>query len=115
WTTHFNLRPTFLAPIFDAPLAGVTRGLTLWALPSYLDILPLYLVLLAAFPLIYLGLRFNPWLALGFSATLWLVAGFDPNLNLPNWMDGGYWLFDPLAWQVEIGIEPGNQPKRRGE
>jgi hypothetical protein len=88
-----------VAPILNAPLAGLLRGLTLQAVPNYLDILPLYLVLLAAFPLVYVGLRLNPWVALGLSAALWLTANLDPSLNLPNWIDGGRWFFNPFAWQ----------------
>ena len=93
-----------VAPILNAPLAGLLRGLTLQAVPNYLDILPLYLVLLAAFPLVYVGLRLNPWLALGLSATLWLTANLDPSLNLPNWIDGGRWFFNPFAWQFLFTI-----------
>ena len=104
WTTHFHLQPTLVAPILDAPLSGVTRGLTLQAVPGYLDILPLYIVLLAAFPLVYLGLRFSPRLALSVSAAIWLAAELDPNFNLPNWMNDGHWFFDPFAWQFLFAI-----------
>ncbi len=104
WTTHYDLQPTLVAPILHAPLSGVIRGLTLQAVPGYLDILPLYLVLLAAFPLVYVGLRLNPWLTLSLSATLWLAANLDPNLNLPNWINGGHWFFNPLAWQLLFTI-----------
>jgi hypothetical protein len=104
WTTHYNLQPILVAPILNSPLSGLSRGLTLQALPGYLDILPLYLVLLAAFPLVYLGLRFNPLLVLGLSATIWLAANLDHNLNLPNWIDGGRWFFNPFAWQFLFTI-----------
>jgi hypothetical protein len=104
WTTYYNLQPIHVAPILNAPVSGLIHGLTLRAVPSYLDILPLYLVLFAAFPLVYVGLRLNPWLALGLSAILWLVANLDPNLNLPNWIDGGRWFFNPLAWQFLFTI-----------
>jgi hypothetical protein len=104
WTTHYHLQPTFVAPIINAPICGLIRGLLLQALPSYLDILPLYLVLFAAFPLIYFGLRRNLWLALAASATLWLAANLNPNLNLPNWINHGYWFFNPFAWQFLFAI-----------
>jgi hypothetical protein len=99
WTTHYRLQPRFVAPIINAPFSGLIRGLLLDALPSYLDILPLYLVLIAGFPLIYFGLRRNLWLALTASATLWLAANLNPNLNLPNWINHGRWFFNPFAWQ----------------
>jgi len=104
WTMHYHLQPTFVAPIINAPISGLIRGLLLQALPSYLDILPLYLVLLAGFPLIYFGLRRNLWLALTASATLWLAANLNPNLNLPNWINHGRWFFNPFAWQFLFTI-----------
>src|ERR1700730_7293907 len=96
WTTHYQLAPTLVAPILNAPVSGIARGLTLQAVPGYLDILPLYLVLLAVFPIVYLGLRLSPALTLGVSAAIWLAVNLDPNLNLPNWMNGGRWFFNPF-------------------
>jgi hypothetical protein len=104
WTTHYHLPPTLVAPILNEPLSGIMHGLTLLAVPGYLDILPLYLVLLAIFPLVYVGLRLNPGLALGVSAAIWLAVNLDPNLNLPNWMNGGRWYFNPFAWQFLFTI-----------
>ncbi len=104
WTTHHHLQPTLVAPILNAPVSGIARGLTLHAVPGYLDILPLYLVLIAVFPIVYLGLRFSPGLTLGVSAAIWLAVNLDPNLNLPNWMNGGRWFFNPFAWQLLFTI-----------
>jgi hypothetical protein len=99
WARHFHLQPTIVAPILQAPVTGLLHGLMLAALPSYLDILPLYVVLLATFPLVYLALRRSPWLALGGSAALWLFAAHHPSLDLPNWIDHQGWYFNPFAWQ----------------
>jgi hypothetical protein len=88
-----------VAPLLDAGLPGLAHGLMLHALPGYLDILPLYIVLLAAFPLIYLGMRVNVWLGLGGSALVWLAANLDHRLTLPNWLDANGWYFNPFAWQ----------------
>ena len=99
WTTHYQMQPRIVAPILNAPIAGLAHALTLHAVPSYLDILPLYIVVLAAFPLIYVGMRKNLSLTLGVSAALWLAANLGGNLNLPNWIDGKSWTFDPFAWQ----------------
>jgi hypothetical protein len=104
WTTHFQLAPTLVAPILNAPLSGIAHALTLQAVPGYLDILPLYLVLLAVFPLVYLGLRLNAGLALGVSAAIWLAVNLDHDLNLPNWMNGEHWFFNPFAWQFLFTI-----------
>ena len=104
WTSHYHLQATIVAPILETPLRGLSHGLTLRALPSYLDILPLYVVLLAVFPLVYLGIRRSPWVALGVSAAVWAVAAVDHQLNLPNWLDSNGWYFDPFAWQFLFTI-----------
>ena len=104
WATHYHMQPVIMAPILGSPVAGLAHGLTLRALPSYLDILPLYVVLLAAFPLVYLAIRRSPWLALGVSAAVWVAAGRFHGLNLPNWLDGKGWYFDPFAWQFLFTI-----------
>ena len=88
-----------IGPILDVGWAGILRGLSLEALPTYLDILPLYVVLLAAFPLAYALSRVSPWLALSVSGCLWLAANLCRSLNLPNMLSGGGWYFDPFAWQ----------------
>jgi hypothetical protein len=104
WTTYYHLQPTILAPILNSPVSGLAHGLTLGALPSYLDILPLYVVLLAVFPLVYAGIRRSPVIALGVSAAIWVAAGLFPHLNLPNWVDNKGWYFDPFAWQFLFTI-----------
>jgi len=104
WSKLYGLTPMIMAPILDAPVDGLMRGLELRALPEYLDILPLYVVLLAAFPLIYVAIRRSPLLALGASALVWLAANLLPSLNLPNWINGQGWYFDPFAWQFLFTI-----------
>lgn len=99
WTSHFGLVPLAVSRILDAGAKGVEQGLLLQALPGYLDILPLYVVLLAIFPLIYLPLRRFPRATVAASAAVWAVALFVPALNLPNWLDEKGWYFDPFSWQ----------------
>ncbi len=99
WTTHFNLESRIVRPFFDDPFAGILHGLALHAVPAYLDILPLYIALFAIFPLIYAGLRLSPVLTLTASAALWGAANLLAGLNVPNWMNGGHWFFNPAAWQ----------------
>jgi hypothetical protein len=100
WTGFFHQQPTIVAPILDQPVKGLAHALALHAVPNYLDILPLYIVLLAVFPLIYFGLTRRYWLALGLSAAIWLATNIDGDLNLPNWMGDGSWYFDPFSWQL---------------
>ncbi|MEE7461416.1 hypothetical protein MFUR16E_08795 [Methylobacterium fujisawaense] len=102
WMDLTGLTPRFgVAPLLQMGLLpGLLRGLALNALPNYLDILPLYILLLALFPLIYLGMRRGIWGVLGLSGALWLAANVDHQLNLPNAaaVDDG-WYFNPFAWQ----------------
>ncbi|SIQ77883.1 OpgC domain-containing protein [Bosea sp. TND4EK4] len=84
-------------PFFRDTAEALLGALTLTYQPSYLDILPLYIVLLALFPAIYYAVRFSPVLALGLSLAIWQGA-LALDLNLPN--SGGTWFFNPFAWQV---------------
>ena len=102
WMDLTGLTPRFgVAPLLQMGLLpGLMRGLTLNALPNYLDILPLYILLLALFPVIYFGIRRGIWGVLALSGTFWLAANVDHQLNLPNAaaVDDG-WYFNPFAWQ----------------
>jgi hypothetical protein len=104
WTGYFGFEPTLVAPILNMPFSGLAHALTLRAVPAYLDILPLYVVLFAAFPIIYIGLHNRYWLTLGLSAALWLVININGGPNLPNWVNGQAWFFNPFAWQLLFTI-----------
>jgi hypothetical protein len=102
WMDLTGITPRFgVAPLLQMGLLpGLLRGLALNALPNYLDILPLYILLLALFPLVYFGMERKVWVVLALSGTLWLAANVDHTLNLPNAtaVDDG-WYFNPFAWQ----------------
>ncbi|MDG6094682.1 OpgC domain-containing protein [Acetobacter sp. AN02] len=99
WRMWTPVPVDFLEPELAHGTHALWRVLWLDALPSNLNILPLYLVLLASFPLIYALMRISRLLALGLSGALWLLINFDPGINFPNWLDPDGWYFDPLAWQ----------------
>jgi hypothetical protein len=80
------------------PAAAAVGVMTLTFLPNFLDILPLYMILLAALPLIVLGFRVHWSLPLAVSAALWFGAQFT-GWNLPNMQAARVWFFNPLAWQ----------------
>jgi hypothetical protein len=100
WTSYFGLEPTIVAPILNKPVTGLAHALALHAIPAYLDILPLYIVLFAAFPLIYIGLHERFRLTLGLSAALWFAINVNGGPNLPNWTGRDTWFFNPFAWQL---------------
>jgi hypothetical protein len=99
WDTHFKLEPRALAPMLHGGVHAIVRGLTLRSQPSNLNILPLYILLLSLFPLIYAGIRFSLGLTVLASAALWLLTNIYPGLNLINAFDGNGWFFDPFSWQ----------------
>lgn len=66
---------------------------------GYVNILPLYLVLLAVAPLLlFLAWRYPLWL-MAVSVAVWLAAGIW-RLGPPNYPSSGVWFFNPMAWQV---------------
>lgn len=91
-----------IQPFFSDPLTGLVAMLSLTYQPNFLDILPLYIVLLALFPLIYLGMKASPLLTLTVSASIWQGAVFL-GLNLPN-SGASHWYFNPFAWQFLFAI-----------
>jgi len=87
-----------IAGVVDHPVRMLIYGLLLEARPLNLDILQLYIVLMAFFPpVLWLMLR-KPDLALAGSAALYFAArAFDWNLrSLPD----GSWYFNPYCWQL---------------
>ncbi|WP_326533358.1 OpgC domain-containing protein [Pseudorhodoferax sp.] len=64
--------------------------------PTFLEVLPLYMVLMAVAPaFLWLQARLR-WLPIALSAALWLAVQADPGLNFHT---PGAWHFNPLAWQ----------------
>jgi len=83
--------------VFEDPLAYVVPTLTLHYQPAYGDILPCYVLLLAAFPLVLKGLGRNLWLVLIPSCALWLAVQV---FGLTLWTTAGErWFFNPFSWQ----------------
>lgn len=99
--------------IFSDPY-GVLIGIpTLGHQFGYVNILPMYAVLLLATPaLILLARRWPLWTLAG-SVTLWFVAGVN-RIDLPAYPLPGGWFFNPLSWQLlfVIGILTGLAMKR---
>ncbi|MCA1953003.1 MAG: OpgC domain-containing protein [Hyphomicrobiales bacterium] len=79
---------------------GLLALMTLGFMPAFLDILPMYLVLLAMVPLVMGAAALTPLLPLALLPALWLsvqIYGF----NLPGGpAPGGVWFFNPFAWQL---------------
>lgn len=96
--SHSHLLDEFnVATLISAPIATLTAGLLLTFKPLNLDVLPLYVVLMASFaPVLWLLLRY-PLFTLLASAILYFLARFWL-WNLPAY-PAGVWYFNPLTWQ----------------
>src|SRR6185295_949208 len=89
------------ADFLNDPGVAVVKALTLQFQPAYMDILPLYIVLLAALPFALAGFRRWPWAVLGGSLALWLAAQIDPRIALSAYPGPNrVWAFNPFGWQA---------------
>ncbi|HEY2917969.1 MAG TPA: OpgC domain-containing protein [Candidatus Binatia bacterium] len=89
------------ANFLNEPGLAVVKALTLQFQPAFMDILPLYIVLLAVLPLVLAGFRSWPRGVIFASLTLWLAVQFDKRIA-PSAYPGPdrVWFFNPFAWQV---------------
>ncbi len=79
------------------PFATLIEGLLLRFKPVNLDVLPLYIVLMALFPFVLWIMLRRPGLTLQASFLLYLAARhFDWNLAA---YPEGHWFFNPFCWQ----------------
>jgi hypothetical protein len=80
------------------PHVAIVKALLLEFQPTFLDILPLYIVLLVTFPPILLVLRLQPLLVLVPSFALYLMVQLT-GFSVQAYPEGHVWFFNPLAWQ----------------
>lgn len=116
WRRYHPVPVDFLEPELAHGFQSLWRAMSLEALPGNLNILPLYIVLLLLFPLIYLASRIGVGFALAASGAVWLLVNLDPQLNLPNWLDPDGWYFNPFAWQFlfTLGAMAAIYTRKRG-
>ena len=109
------LEETRLDVLGDDPYRSILEALLLRFQPSLLNILPLYVVLMAFFAATIWLLRWPPIL-LGASFAIYMVVRIT-SLNLGGWSGDG-WYFDPFAWQflfvigVLLACAPPRMPSR---
>jgi hypothetical protein len=80
------------------PDVTIVQALLLRFRPVNMDVLPLYIVLMASLPLILLLMRWKPDVTLGLSALLYAVT-WEYDLYFSAYPNG-VWAFNPLAWQL---------------
>lgn len=108
YTLKFLYNPLFadelqVGDYLNDPGEAFIRVLSLQFQPSLLNILPLYIALLLALPLVILCLRRHVLLGLIPSAILYLAANLF-GWNMPGFPEGRLWYFDPFAWQFLFTI-----------
>jgi len=81
----------------DDPVQSILAVALLKFMPVNMNVLPLYIVVLAVSPLMLWLLRRVPVVALALSGGIYALANFT-GLNLPSYPKG-HWYFDPFAWQ----------------
>jgi hypothetical protein len=87
-----------VADFLDEPHIAVIKALLLEFQPTFLDILPLYIVMLVIFPAILLGMRRHwLWVLVPSAIVYVIVQIFD--IAVPAYPEGHVWYFNPLAWQ----------------
>ncbi|HEX2229833.1 MAG TPA: OpgC domain-containing protein [Candidatus Binatia bacterium] len=85
----------------DEPGRALANALVLRFQPAFMDILPLYIVLLAVLPLVLAAFGSWAWAVLITSLLLWVVVQFDSRFAFPTYPGpDGVWFFNPLAWQA---------------
>ncbi len=80
------------------PDVTIVQALLLKFKPVNMDVLPLYIVLLAGFPPMLWALLRSPSLALTLSAVLYALTWYF-GWNIPAYPKG-VWVFNPFAWQL---------------
>lgn len=92
-----------LGEMFSDPAPALLGMVLMSYQAGYFNILPLYVLLLLAAPLLLAGLRRAPAATLAASALVFLAAQFT-GLNLPAYPGDGAWFFNPLTWQLMFAI-----------
>ena len=89
------------ADFLKEPGLAVIKALTLQFQPAFMDILPLYIVLLAVLPLVLIGFRLWPAGVLAASFGLWCAVQLNKSIALPAYPGPDQvWFFNPFGWQA---------------
>jgi hypothetical protein len=89
------------ADFVKEPGVAVIKALTLQFQPEFMDILPLYIVLLAMLPFVLVGFRLWPAGVLAASFGLWGAVQFNKSIALTAYPGPDQvWFFNPFSWQA---------------
>lgn len=88
-----------LLGLMEEPFGAFVDAILLKFRPINLDVLPLYIVLLASLPAALAALLRWPWAVLAGSLVLYILSRIF-NWNLPATPGDNVWFFNPFAWQL---------------
>ncbi|WP_157860980.1 OpgC domain-containing protein [Bradyrhizobium viridifuturi] len=94
----FYIHEMEVADFFGDPGAVMIQTLLLRFRPLNMDVLPLYIVLMAFLPLVFLLARLHRDLPLA-ASILFYILTIRYDLHLSTYRDG-FWSFNPCAWQL---------------
>ncbi|PJI39004.1 OpgC family protein [Ferrovibrio sp.] len=98
--TRYNLdlaEEMNIGSLFEEPHILMLQALLLKFRPVNMDVLPMYIALMGAFPPVMWLMQRRPHIVLAASFALWCAVQFT-HWNLPAY-PAGRWFFNPLAWQ----------------
>jgi hypothetical protein len=94
----FYAKEMEIIDFLNQPAQALGQALLLRYRPLNMDVLPLYIVLMAFLPLILVLIRWRSNLTLLMSVTLYALCWhYDLHLNA---FPSGFWSFNPFAWQM---------------
>lgn len=104
-----------LEPLMMDPAEALVSAVTLRYQPGFLNILPLYFVLIGLLPLLLMVAARSMGVALVLSAALYTAAGLT-GTNFPTYPLPAGWFFNPLSWQFlfVLGFALGARRLRTG-
>ncbi len=82
----------------DEPHIAIVKAMLLQFQPTFLDILPLYIVMLLIFPAVLIGLRRSVPAVVAASLLTYLAVQVL-GISVAAYPAGHVWYFNPLAWQ----------------
>ena len=94
----FYAREMEIVDFLDQPARAMGQALLLRYRPLNMDVLPLYIVLMAFLPLILVLIKWRPNLTMAMSVGLYALC-WHYDLHLSAY-PSGFWSFNPYAWQM---------------
>lgn len=97
---HVDWQLDNLGYFFEQTPEAILALVSLKYVPNFIDILPMYLVIMLWLPMVWALSRIHVALAILFSLSLYLAAGFYGWELTADPLTGRSWYFNPFCWQL---------------